>query len=479
MKISLPQFLGAVIGYQLKPLHFTLLHVSLKRLVLGLWCLVIIGAMASNLLTAVKSKITHLVEQTYCRSGDIEAQETVTFHDCFKQTYPPGSTSRDELVQKFKNSEWRVAQLTGWIPPTSNAVVLPWPQDGKVQRLLVEPNQLGLFPDDSVKGPSKMVCILDTMQSFLDRPFLTEKEPQDILFAKDQSPGEQVRPWSLVHSIGMGRSSAARIILECVVRVDLPDAELVAAEGIVTALLRMRATYDPATTAEAQLQRTLRTKTQMAERSRPDPLMMANRWSMVLGAEGLHFASVMDERINAFNSNQADAVTISAPERAFIKLWRHQTPEFLQLLEYHWQNFKVAESAVPLKIWAMPDLSPDTKVVRADRSKPLWQSIMKWSPEKNYYWLLRCIGTFVKNIKEQQVSGQEDLIKGFSQQVPCQLQRCKSSRPSLCLRTFLARVESPSFKPAVAGHLGPLLQGLPAEGAGGEGKDPGCRVENN
>ena len=299
--------------------------------------------MASNLLTAVKSKITYLVEDTYCGSGDIEAQDTVTFHDYFKQTYAPGSTSRDELAQKFTNLERRLEQLTGWIPPNSNSVALPWPQDGKVQRLLVEPSQLGLLLDDSVKGPSKMVYILDTVQSFLDRPFMSEKEPLDILFAKDQSPGDQVRPGSLVHSIGMGRSSAARIILECVVRLDLPDAELVAAEGIVTALLRMHATYDP----EAQLQRTLRTKTQMAERSRPDPLMMASRWSMVLGAEGLHFASVIDEKINAFNSNQADAVTISAPERAFIKLWRHQTPEFLQLPEYHWQNFKAAESAVP------------------------------------------------------------------------------------------------------------------------------------
>ena len=234
---------------------------------------------------------------------------------------------------------------------------------------------------------------------------MSEKEPLDILFAKDQSPGEQVRPWSLVHSIG--------ILLECVVRLDLPDAELVAAEGIVTALLRTRATYYPATAAEAHPQRTLRTKTQMAQRSRPDPLMMASRWSMVLGSEGLRFASVIDEKINALNSNQADAVTISAPERAFIKLGRRQTPEFLQLLEYHWQNFRVAESAVPLEIWAMPDLSPDTRVVRADRSKPLWQA-------KVYRYICE---------EHQGAAGlrQEDLIEGFSQQVPCQLQRSKSS----------------------------------------------------
>ena len=102
----------------------------------------------------------------------------MTFHGYFKQTYPPGSTSRDELVQKFKNLEWRLAQLTVWIPQTSNAAVLPW-QDGKVQRLVVEPSQLGLSPDDSVKGPSRMVYVLDTVQSFLDRPFLSEKEPLD------------------------------------------------------------------------------------------------------------------------------------------------------------------------------------------------------------------------------------------------------------------------------------------------------------
>ena len=70
----------------------------------------------------------------------------------------------------------------------------------------------------------------------------------------------------------MGRSSAARIILEVVIR--LSDAEIIAVAPMLKAVLRMHATYDPAVSAEKQLERTLRAKTQMAERARPDPLMM-------------------------------------------------------------------------------------------------------------------------------------------------------------------------------------------------------------
>ena len=117
--------------------------------------------------------------------------------------------------------------------------------------------------------------------------------------------------------------------------------------------------------------RSLGFKSQMAERSRPDPLMVACKWSDLLRGQGLNFAAVIDQRIQAYNKGRTEAVAISQQEKAFIKLYVHQAPEFTELLEYHWQNFKVAESAVPLKIWANPDLSPDTKQIRSG-VKVLW-----------------------------------------------------------------------------------------------------------
>ena len=93
-----------------------------------------------------------------------------------------------------------------------------------------------------------------------------------------------------------------------------------------------------------------------------------------------------------------------------MKLYPHQAPEFVTLLEYHWQNFKVAESAVPLKVWTNSDLSPDLKQVRSN-GKSLWSQILKWTPGKNYYWLLRCIGIFLKNVKESQLAGKKVNLK--------------------------------------------------------------------
>ena len=66
--------------------------------------------------------------------------------------------------------EVRLNALTGWTPPATTDRVLAWPSDGSVQ----SEGALGHY------------------------------------FAPDQAPGEAIRSWSLVHSIGMGRSSAAR-----------------------------------------------------------------------------------------------------------------------------------------------------------------------------------------------------------------------------------------------------------------------------
>lgn len=73
---------------------------------------------------------------------------------------------------------------------------------------------------------------------------------------------------------------------------------------------------------------------------------------------------------------------LSPQEKAFIKLYVQQALEFLQLLEYHWQNFNVSESAVPLKVWSDPDLSPGARQIRSG-GKTLWVHLA-WTLGKNY-----------------------------------------------------------------------------------------------
>ena len=364
------------------------------------------------------SKILQKAEETFCGSGDLEANDAVNFHDYFMSQYPPGSASRDDLEAGFKHLETRLTNLIAWVPAPHVTNVLNFPMVNEVQRFVVAPWQLGLSSDDSIKGPSKMVYIMDTVSSFLSRPYMSEKEPLDLLFSKNSRPQEAVGSWSLVHAVGMGKSSAARIILECAVRLHLSDAELQQVAPCLQSLLWMHATYDPSGDEEQQFLDSLASKVQMAERARPDPLQVAARWSEVILAKGETFASVIDARINAFNQGRTDSVNIQPNEKAFIKLYPHQAEEFVKLLNYHWQNFKVAESAVPLKVWLNADLSPETKVSRAN-GQALWVSILQWSPAKNYYWLLRCIGTFGKNIKEAQLAGKKVSLKSMANKFRC------------------------------------------------------------
>lgn len=189
------------------------------------------------------SKIMQKAGQTFSGSGDLEANDAINFHDYFMSQYPPGSANRDGLEADFKHLETRLTNLVGWVPATHVTHVLNFPMGNEVQRFVVAPWQLGLSSDDSIKGPSKMVYIMDTVSSFLSRPYMSEKEPLDLLFSKQSRPQEAVGSWSLVHAVGMGKSSAARIILECAVQLQLSDAELQQVAPCLQSLLRMHATF--------------------------------------------------------------------------------------------------------------------------------------------------------------------------------------------------------------------------------------------
>jgi len=348
---------------------------------------------------AVKAKIDKYIEEQYTGSGDIEASDVVDFYTFFEKKYP-GREGQEQLLGLLQRLESRVQGLLGWNPGPPQDVVLE-PQPDKTPDFYVAPWQLGLSSNHSVKGKSKFIHILDTVHNFLNKPYNSIREPLDLLFEPSAQPGSPVAPWSMHHSVGAGKSSAARIILEAVCSLTLSDAEVAAIGLQIKALLRMRAIYDPAPTDEEQLLRAMAAKAQQAERPRPDPLMWWGRWSRVLAVQGLIFNEVIAMKIKEYNRDKSDGVGITADEAAVITYLPFQSPEFTQLLEYHWQNYKVRQSAVTTKRLNMFDLSPQLKPKRCAKDNVLWNKILTWTPQQNVLWLQREIGTFLKNVKEQ------------------------------------------------------------------------------
>ena len=361
----------------------------------------------------LKNRILESVKQKYLGSPDVEKDDSVDFCSYFVSNYgsEEGKARLKDMFLKLVDD----MKFVGWAPPDAIVnVVAPDPDD--VPEFWVSPWQLGFTSEHSVKGPSKLVHIIDIVDGFLRRPYNSKTEPLQVIFGPRSKVQGLVDDWSMVLVVGMGKASACRMILESIATMNCTADELTVLAPTIKSLLRMRCTYDPAETEELQLQRAMALKNQATERPRPDPLMWAVRWFHVISKQGLDFASVIDERIKIFNTDRAEGFGILPHEVAFIKAYRHQSSAFIDTLAKHWQNFKVHESAVPPKRLALADLSPDSKEIRCDKKNALWSKVLVWSQEANFVWLLREIGVFLKSIKEAQRSGKKINLRTNSKQ---------------------------------------------------------------
>lgn len=351
---------------------------------------------------SIEDRIRAHINAKYLGSKDIEITDSIDFCKYFEENY---GTKENELKAKFEKIQSDLCQ-DGWIPPAViTHVIFDNPED--IPEFMVAPWQLGLTEAHSIKGKSKLINILDTVDGFLKRPYNSKNEPLQVLFGPGSQVGAPVPDWSLVHSIGMGKSSAARMILEAVSSMNLSLEDIQCIAPKLKALLRMRCTYDPAPTEEAQLEKAFADKNRHTQRPRPCPLTMAVRWEKVIQNQGLHFASVIDAKLKAFNTDKIEGFGVLEHEICFIKAYPHQTKEYLDLLDTHWQNFKLNESAVPPKRLAFPDLSPDTKIKRCEKTNVLFNKIFTWTPSSNVFWVMREIGVFLRSIKDAQRSGKK------------------------------------------------------------------------
>jgi hypothetical protein len=81
-----------------------------------------------------------------------------------------------------------------------------------------------------------------------------------------------------------------------------------------------------------------------------------------------------------------------------VKLLPLQTEECQRKIEYHWQNFKIAESALPLTGLANDAWISGTKPKDADNT--VWLAILAVNPDKRAATVHKRIGVFVRNLKD-------------------------------------------------------------------------------
>ena len=81
------------------------------------------------------------------------------------------------------------------------------PAEGKEKVLLLSIYQLGLTEETSIKGKSKSVHILDTVEIFLDNPYSSNTSPLDVVPSLGPATPTSA-PYSVVHSIGFAQSLA-------------------------------------------------------------------------------------------------------------------------------------------------------------------------------------------------------------------------------------------------------------------------------
>lgn len=75
---------------------------------------------------------------------------------------------------------------------------------------------------------SKMCNIMVTMGDLLEKPYDSNENPMNLVFAKGDAPGEAILPFSLRTKIGMSKNLSIKGIILAAVSCQLTDSEVIA-----------------------------------------------------------------------------------------------------------------------------------------------------------------------------------------------------------------------------------------------------------
>jgi hypothetical protein len=210
----------------------------------------------------------------------------------------------------------------------------------------VSVTHLGFTVDCSVKGKSKSIRILDCIEDFLAEPFASTRSPLSIL-APWGPKQNRLENFSIRHRVGFARSLSCQLILLAAHDMKLDDAQMSSVQHLLQPLFVVKAVWESAASPKEEVDKTIKSKMQLSEVKRLDPIQCAHAWCSRARQEGVQYDAVIDTYLLEYREEATSTQSISDLEEKVIKIIPSQIDALQEKLAYHWQNFKVAESGVP------------------------------------------------------------------------------------------------------------------------------------
>ena len=347
----------------------------------------------------VLQKILKHIEAQHCGSGEVELEDAVDPCAFLTQAYAKDHMT---LTSRLKSVEIHLETLDpSWSKEQPSTSMNDAPSRGEEKVLQLSIYQLGFTEDCSLKGKSKSVHILDTVENFLDNPYSSNQSPLDV--RPPLGPATPtIAPYSVVHSIGFAKSLSCKLIVlaveEMMRKGSMSMEELSSVQRFIQPLFYTKAIWKGSDNIADDLYHSISGKMMEAQRPRPDVVQIAHAFSLRARMEGVSFEANIDIWLREYNERATNTKQLSPLEMQVVKILPLQTEALQQKVAYHWQNFKIDESGLPYGQLSCDPWLYGTKPREA--SNVLWVTIQAASPEKRQISVQRKIGVFLKALND-------------------------------------------------------------------------------
>lgn len=269
----------------------------------------------------------------------------------------------------------------------------PHVQPNETVELCLNPWQLSFDPALSLKGKSKMVNVLRCAMDFLERPYNSMENPIHVILKTP--PGSSIADFSVGHGIGFAKSTAIKLILLATVALELTDQEMLERMAQLKACFHIRCTYKTQGSARADRFQVLQDKFGESARPRPDPVQISQMLVAQAMEEGLQWSVSAQALIEEFNGgSQNEDRKLSDLEAIIVQMYPNLDSDTQKLIEYHWQMYKVKQSALPYVVLSADVLQSGTKPKKGMESE-LWSAILAPDSRKKHWYIMRKIHFFL------------------------------------------------------------------------------------